>query len=249
MRGSKREITTEAYVIRRTDFGETSRIVTLFTRDLGRVACLARGAHRGKSPFLGTVDLLLRINARIIPRGGQLQLLGAARVVHGNSAFLNPASRLAEATALTELFSWTLPEGRPDRALFDLYKGGLMLIEKVPSERLDLVRVGLQVKLLLVLGLLADPSQCGTCGRALSAAVVGDGFHCAEHGPPHGRRISGAERELIAALAAARGRDLPGLKVAPSTLARAARTVRHLVAWLLERPRRGQRGRRPRSAR
>ena len=37
---------TDALVIRLADFSESSRVVTLFTRDFGKVSALAKGAKR-----------------------------------------------------------------------------------------------------------------------------------------------------------------------------------------------------------
>ncbi len=42
---------TEAIVLRKLDYGETSQIVTLFTREKGKLAVMARGARRAKSAF------------------------------------------------------------------------------------------------------------------------------------------------------------------------------------------------------
>ena len=45
-------------VLRSVEVFETSLVVTLFTRELGKVAALAKGARRLKSPFQGGLDLL-----------------------------------------------------------------------------------------------------------------------------------------------------------------------------------------------
>jgi DNA repair protein RecO (recombination protein O) len=42
---------TQAIVIRAVPFGETSAVVTLFTRDFGKLRGLAKGAWRPKSAF------------------------------------------------------------------------------------------------------------------------------------------------------------------------------------------------------
>ncbi|MGQ0635416.1 MAG: DNA repair protein RecO [Planctomycetaceae bacterium] len=49
---------TPALVIRQADFSESSRVVTLFTRNFGKVAALAKGAKRLKGPFDSALDLL-----------------------------------------------------------------------------------------------------------------------------------------------------------------------------------------------
>ena len=49
---------TDAIVLRVIDFSETSCVVTLMTRDFGKITALAKGARRRKSPFEAALDLL-----------------------------------------------------------------------------------------------------------------------------------------------------------------------------------------------
>ena len=49
-------VRTEAVVLRSIDYGETSQIVTLFTREKGRLAVMAKGARRTKSPYGSTLQ-------------------------------------------------------------------------------------------------------------------------------------------------------------------------------------------------
>jgi len=49
---------TQGIVIRQADFSETSRVVTFYTRDLGKVPLLAKGARRPKGAFASSLDLL-----------------------------------------------------------------------------------------------------------------------------------------------------------------------------------------------
>lgn len=49
-------IRTEAVVLRSIDYGETSQIVTLFTRDKGKIGVMAKGARRPESSFGATLQ-------------------------------------------------------------------------------------------------------------------------------------------------------------------------------------------------
>jgi len=48
---------TDAIVIRVVEFSESSCVVTLFTRDFGKIAAMAKGARRPKSAFESAIDL------------------------------------------------------------------------------------------------------------------------------------------------------------------------------------------------
>ena len=50
-------IVTPALVIRRADYSDYDRMVTLFTPDMGRIDAIARGCRRPKSPLVNAVEL------------------------------------------------------------------------------------------------------------------------------------------------------------------------------------------------
>jgi DNA repair protein RecO (recombination protein O) len=56
-----RHLSTEGIVLRKTDFNEADRIVTLLTRDHGKIDCIAKGARRLKSKFCGRLELFCHI--------------------------------------------------------------------------------------------------------------------------------------------------------------------------------------------
>ena len=49
---------SQAIIIRLVEFSESSCVVTMFTRDFGKIGALAKGARRPKSPFESALDLL-----------------------------------------------------------------------------------------------------------------------------------------------------------------------------------------------
>ena len=52
---SARILSCEAIVLRNLRFGDTSRVATLFTRELGKIGVIAKGARLPSSPFGATV--------------------------------------------------------------------------------------------------------------------------------------------------------------------------------------------------
>src|SRR4026207_2013794 len=56
-----------AIVLRVVEFSETSCVVTLYTRDFGKIGALAKGARRPKSPFESALDLLAARRAAFPP--------------------------------------------------------------------------------------------------------------------------------------------------------------------------------------
>src|SRR5207237_7986996 len=70
-----------ALVIHGTDFSETSRVVTLWTKEFGKVRALAKGGRRLKSNFDVALDLLTVCGIVFIRKtSGSLDLLTEAQV-------------------------------------------------------------------------------------------------------------------------------------------------------------------------
>ena len=78
---------TAAVVLRPRDYSETSKIVTFYTRDHGKVRAIAKGAKRKKSDFLGILDPLSLLEIVYIQGKGGLHILTEAHLIDANLDF------------------------------------------------------------------------------------------------------------------------------------------------------------------
>jgi len=70
-----------AIVIRLADFSESSRVVTLFTRDFGKISAMAKGAKRLRGPFEAALDLLATCEVVFLRKSsGGLDILTEAKL-------------------------------------------------------------------------------------------------------------------------------------------------------------------------
>jgi len=68
--------------LRTVDFSETSLIVTLYTRQFGKIEALAKGGRRLKGPFESSLDILARNSVTFIQkRGDVLDLLTESKQI------------------------------------------------------------------------------------------------------------------------------------------------------------------------
>ncbi|MDR1383632.1 MAG: DNA repair protein RecO [Planctomycetaceae bacterium] len=73
---------SEAIVLKTIDFSETSSILTLFSRDFGKIRALAKGGRRLKGPFESALDLMSHVLITYIPkRGDVLDLLTESKLI------------------------------------------------------------------------------------------------------------------------------------------------------------------------
>jgi DNA repair protein RecO (recombination protein O) len=109
-----------ALVLRTTDWSETSRIATLWTREFGKVRVLAKGGRRLKSNFESALDLLTECSIVFLRKSsGGLDLLTEARVVQRFPRLRSDLAALYAAYYIAELLADWTEEYDPHPTLFD----------------------------------------------------------------------------------------------------------------------------------
>jgi len=112
----------QAFLLHARPYRETSLIVELFTRDLGRVAAVARGAKRPRSALRAVLLQFQPLTVGLSGRGELRNLVGA-EWEGGSIAPLGDA--LLCAFYLNELLVRLLPREDPHPRLYDGYRSAL----------------------------------------------------------------------------------------------------------------------------
>ena len=113
-------IRTLALVLRTVEVFETSLVATLFTRELGKVSVLAKGARRLKSPLQGGLDLLGVSDMVIFTKAGEaLELLAEAAPVERFPSLRRDLAALYAGYYIAELLSDVTDMHDPHPKLFD----------------------------------------------------------------------------------------------------------------------------------
>jgi DNA repair protein RecO (recombination protein O) len=121
-----------ALVVRGTDWSETSRITTLFTREFGKVRALAKGGRRLRSNFEIAFDLLTVCHVVYLRKAhGGLDLLIEAQVAERFPHLRTDRSALNIGYYVAELLSDGTQDYDPHPELFDAAIGTL----RVPGKR------------------------------------------------------------------------------------------------------------------
>jgi DNA repair protein RecO (recombination protein O) len=160
--------TATGLVVRGTDFSETSRIVTLFTRHRGRVRALAKGGRRLKSGFEVALDLLTVCQVVFIPKAGDaLHLLTEARIAERFPHLRTDLPSLFAGYYLAELLADGTQDDDPHPALFDAALAALR------SPLGPAAVAGFEVAWLRELGYSPRLDGCAVCGRVRTGPATG----------------------------------------------------------------------------
>jgi DNA repair protein RecO (recombination protein O) len=176
-----------ALVLRTTDWSETSRIATLWTREFGRVRVLAKGGRRLKSNFDSALDLLTVCSIVLLRKfSGGLDLLTEAQVVKRFGHLRTDLPALYAGYYIAELLSDWTEDYDPHPGLFDEALDTLQALgSKAPDGKPSATGLRLarfELVLLRELGYSPTLERCAVCqapavtprpGWAFSAAASG----------------------------------------------------------------------------
>lgn len=129
-------VTTEAVVLRSRKQGDTSRIVTLYTKDFGLVNVIAKGAREMRSPFSSSLQLFNHISVVFYKKENRdLYLLSKADTLAKTSGIQESLEQLTAASKIAELVQSCMHDEQGDAKLFDLIVAALRHVADDPPHR------------------------------------------------------------------------------------------------------------------
>ncbi len=197
----------KALVIRATDVFNTSRIFTLFTRELGRVDALAQGSRRLKSPFENGLDLLSVCDIVLLRKSGDsLDLLTEAMLVERFGSLRQNLPAMFAGCYVAELLNDLTHSHDPHPKLFE---AAVITLRNMTDPELLRRRVlRFELAMLRELGLMPSLDHCVHCGSESAIAQASDrvafglavgGVLCRDcrNGQPHVATLTRSTLELF----------------------------------------------------
>ena len=201
----------QALVLRTTDWSESSRIATLWTREFGKVRTLAKGGRRLKSNFENALDLLTLCSIVFLRKSsGSLDLLTEAQVVQRFPRLRTDLAALYAAYYVAELLADWTSDYDPHPLLFDEV---LETLRALGTTERDGIEPGpriarFEMVLLRELGYRPVLDICAACGgpideRELAFSASANGVVCrnCRGGQRDSRPLSARTRQTLRDLA------------------------------------------------
>jgi len=149
-------LTVEGIILKRTNFGEADRMLTILTKHLGKISVIARGVRKITSRRAGNVELLNLVKIGLF-KGKGYTLTEAESI----ETFPRLKSNLATSTAafhILELSNKLLPEDDPNFHSYDLIVETLRRLEQNPRQ---LLLRAFEIKFLNLLGFFSTRALPG----------------------------------------------------------------------------------------
>ena len=158
---------TDAIVLRVVEFSETSCVVTLMTREFGKITALAKGARRRKSPFEAALDVLAICRIVFLRKSsGGMDLLTEAKLERRFRSSETELKRLYTGYYVIELLRLMTDEHDPHPEAYEL---AVQTIEQIDSDGdVQEACIRFELGLLVCLGHQPMLDRCASCGQSKS---------------------------------------------------------------------------------
>jgi DNA repair protein RecO (recombination protein O) len=173
---------SEAIVLRSQALRETSLILTLYTKDFGKIKGIVRGV-RGPHAQYGGSSLELFAHDEIIfyeRKTSDIFTVSQCDLVDFFNPIRQSLERLAYASYIAELLDSVTSLGDKNEEVFTLILNSLKLLSGESSAR-RVARI-FEIKLLGLLGLMPTLASCVNCGKGVDASakfsIVEGGLIC-----------------------------------------------------------------------
>jgi DNA repair protein RecO (recombination protein O) len=114
-----RSIRAEGVIIRHSDFSEADRLLTIFTREYGKIHGIAKGVRKSRSRKAGHVEPFTRTNLQLA-RGRDLFILTQAETLDGYANLREDLILLGYASYVIELIDRSTNDNEENRPLYNL---------------------------------------------------------------------------------------------------------------------------------
>jgi DNA repair protein RecO (recombination protein O) len=195
MMSEQRSFRVEGVVLRHADWGEADRLLTIYSRERGKVRAIAKGARRIRSRKAGHLEPFTRVTLQLA-KGRDLLIITQVDTVDAFLAIHEDLVRTGQAAYAVELldrFSWE--ENTENQRIYRLLTDTLKRIEQEADPWLAMRFY--EVHMLDLLGYRPHLFECANCEREIKAeeqffSADKGGVLCPSCGAglPRARRIS-----------------------------------------------------------
>lgn len=159
---------TEAVVLRRTDYAEADRLLTLYTPQFGKRRVIAKGVRKTSSRLAGHIELFTRVQL-MLAEGRNLDILTQAEIIAPYRMLREDLERISYAYYIAELLDKLTTDEEGQSPAYGLLVETLDALDHAPRPELAVRRF--ELRLLGVLGYRPNLFKCSSCQERLTEAA------------------------------------------------------------------------------
>ncbi|MEO5928967.1 MAG: DNA repair protein RecO [Candidatus Kapaibacterium sp.] len=204
-------VKTDSIVLRTRKFRESSKIVTLYTREHGKMSVVARGVVRPKSKYGSALQPMAFLSTIVYRKEGRdLHNLSIAEPLERFNVLSSSLERLSAGMAIVEIVEAAMHDEDRNEPLFEALLAALRTLNDPQSSEQSVV-LWFLIRLATILGYAIRTDDCGVCDEPIVRERLPVPYSisigaplCAEHREVGSyRTLSAPAFDLLCALSAA----------------------------------------------
>lgn len=232
---------TRGIVVKEVSTGEADKIITIFTRNQGRISALSKGGKRPKSK-LSAGSQILSYGEFVLYSGKDIYTVNSCDVIEPFYDIRNDMIKLTYAAHFMDIILELIQENQPSARLLKLLLNTLHMLSKTQKQP-ELISCIFELRAISIAGYAPHVSNCMNCGEApensYSFSFVKCGFLCGREKCSGEDRLSvilshGASR-AIQHIVHAPMEELFSFGLSPEVLEELSRITRRYLRERLER--------------
>lgn len=161
-------VKTRAIVLRKIDYGDTSRIAQFFTEYFGKISAIIKGVRTGKSKSGLIIDIFNNVEILLYKKGTrEVQLVSEVELIKHYSNINEDLDRMSFANGIVELLSNLTVENENNHKLYLGSAKALELLNNL-NKSPRLVFVKFLFFFIKEIGYELEINKCSICGKNLS---------------------------------------------------------------------------------
>lgn len=152
----------EGIILKTRDYGETHKIITIYTKEIGKITAIARGANKPKSKLSAVSQVFIQGEFLIYVTKG-LSTIQQGQTLSSFRHIREDIVKTAYAAYLIELTDKLIEEKRPDPFIYDQLNKTLAWIDEKEEFMIPLMMF--ELKLFAKGGFAPIVDRCVRCGR------------------------------------------------------------------------------------
>lgn len=165
-------VSTDGIITKETKYGDTSRILTVITKDLGKISVLAQGVRKSKLGLLAATSLFSHSRFTIFKSSSSsLYKLNEAEQLTSFASLHSSLDGMAFASYFCDITNSVMQENAPDNEQMELLLRCLYMLSKTDTNP-EKIKAVFEFRTLTLSGLMPDISVCGDCGTTAPLCVL-----------------------------------------------------------------------------
>lgn len=172
-------VKTSGIVIQENSLGDSDKILTILTPNMGKISCVAKGAKRPKSLLMASSQILC-FGEYVLRKSNDVYNIQSAECLEVFYNIREDLDKLMYASALIKIMVDVTTENQNNYHILKLFLNTLYMISESDKD-LDFIISVFKMRLLKILGFGPNVDECVSCGEKeelTDFSLIDNGFKC-----------------------------------------------------------------------